>query len=492
MVSSGLPDEFPSGLPHGHRDMSEVEPPKEEQHPVKWYRSSMFNITIVGLCSFSCPGIWSAMNSLGAGGAASPNLINAANAITFCLMVLSSYLSSALMYFVGVKGALIFGCIGFAPFAAGLYTNNRYGNEWLVLVGAALCGISAGVFWAAEASIAIAYPEPWNRGKALGYWLSFKLFGQMLGGAINLGLNATNDQAGQVSYTVFLVFIAIQAAGPFLGFLLNSPDKVQRKDGKKVDLTITQNPWLEIKATTKLFFTKKFLLLLLWIGNAVFSESVFFTYLAMWFSVRSRALGSLMSGIVPVIGGNILGWWLDRNSISLKIRSRVAFWTLVVIQGAWWTWATVLVTRFKETKPTFDWTTPGFGAAFGVFVLLAMGFQLNYLFLYFIVHNIAESDEEIIRYAALIRGTESAWEALSYGLESLTLFTEAGGVYMSFAIWAVAIYPAWHLLRHFGVHRPLVGDESYPASIERVDEKGAISSGTSSGDEAGNEKTVKA
>ena len=205
----------------------------------------------------------------------------------------------------------------------------------------------------------------------------------MLGGAINLGLNADNDQAGQVSYTVFLVFIAIQAAGPFLGFLLNSPDKVQRKDGKKVDLSITQNPWREIVATTKLFFTKKFLLLLLWIGNAVFSESVFFTYLAMWFSVRSRALGSLMSGIVPVIGGNILGWWLDRNSISLKVRSRTAFWTLVVIQGGWWTWATIMVTRFKnmETKPTFDWSTPGFGAAFGVFVFLAMGFQLNYLFL---------------------------------------------------------------------------------------------------------------
>ena len=69
----------------------------------------MFNITIVGLCSFSCPGIWSAINSLGAGGAASPNLINTANAITFCLMVLSCYLSSALMYYVGVRGALVFG-----------------------------------------------------------------------------------------------------------------------------------------------------------------------------------------------------------------------------------------------------------------------------------------------------------------------------------------------------------------------------------------------
>lgn len=34
-----------------------------------------------------------------------------------------------------------------AAFAAGLYTNNRFGTEWLVLFGAACCGITAGVFW---------------------------------------------------------------------------------------------------------------------------------------------------------------------------------------------------------------------------------------------------------------------------------------------------------------------------------------------------------
>jgi MFS family permease len=247
---------------------------------VKWYRSTFYNITILGLCNLSAPGIWGAMNSLGAGGAASPHLINAANALTFCLMVVSCYFSSALVHYIGIKGALIFGTIGYAPYAAGLYTNNRFGNEWLVLLGAALCGISAGVFWMAEAAIAIAYPEPWNRGKTLGYWLTYRLSGQILGGAINLGLNADRNEAGKVSYTVFLVFIGLQAAGPFVALLLNKPDKVERRDGKKVDLTITQNPWLEIRATTKLFFSKKFLLVVLFIGQAVFSEAVFFTYLS--------------------------------------------------------------------------------------------------------------------------------------------------------------------------------------------------------------------
>lgn len=80
-----------------------------ERVQVKWYRSTFYNITILGLCNFAAPGIWSAMNSLGAGGTASPALTNAANALTFCLMVVSCYFSSAMVHYIGIKGALIFG-----------------------------------------------------------------------------------------------------------------------------------------------------------------------------------------------------------------------------------------------------------------------------------------------------------------------------------------------------------------------------------------------
>lgn len=155
-----------------------------------------------------------------------------------------------------------------------------------MLFGAALCGISAGVFWMAEAAIAIAYPEPWNKGKALGYWLTYRLSGQILGGAINLGINAENNQAGKVSYTVFIVFIAIQAAGPFVALFLNKPADVEREDGKKVNLSIVEHPWYEIKATTRNLLKPKFLLIVLFIGQVVFSEAVFFTYLASKFQLQ--------------------------------------------------------------------------------------------------------------------------------------------------------------------------------------------------------------
>ncbi|KAH6656322.1 major facilitator superfamily transporter [Truncatella angustata] len=430
--------------------VDEAKPPKSERQPVKWYRSTFYNMTVLGLCNLAAPGIWGAMNSLGAGGAASTQLVNAANALTFCLMVVTCYFSSVIVHYIGIKGALIFGTLGYAPFAAGLYTNNRYGNEWLMLLGAALCGISAGVFWMAEAAIAIAYPEPWNRGKALGYWLTYRLAGQILGGAINLGINVNRNEAGSVSYVVYLVFIAIQATGPFVALLLNKPSKVERQDGRKVSLAILENPWYEVRETTKDFFKPKFLLVVLWIGQAVFAEAVFFSYLASYFTVRSRALGSFLSGICAVIAGNLLGHYLDRTKFSLKLRTRSTFWTLVITQGAWWTWITIVATRYRANETVLDWSSPGFGAGFAVYIFHTVGFQINYLFLYFIITHLANGESEVIRYAALLRGTESAWQAVSYGLTSLEIFAKVGGIYLNFGLWAIAIFPAWLVLRHFG------------------------------------------
>lgn len=280
-----------------------------------------------------------------------------------------------------VTNSCSFGTLGYAPYAAGLYTNNRFGTEWFVLFGAALCGISAGVFWMAEAAIALSYPEPYNQGRFLGFWLSFRVGGQVLGGAINLGINANNSKAGKVSYNVYLAFIALQALGPFAGLLLNRPEKVQRTDGVRVQLAITGGSWREIKEVTKLFFSKNFLLVVPLIAQGVYSEAVMFTFQSLWFSVRARALGSFLSGIVAITAGNVLGKWLDTKKLSLKTRARGAFFGILGLQGAWWIWATILVTDFRSTRPTYDWVDPGFGKGFALFLFWVAGFQLNYMYL---------------------------------------------------------------------------------------------------------------
>lgn len=47
------------------------------------YRSPLFNVIMVGLISFTQPGVWNALNSTGAGGAQEPYLVNGSNSLTF-------------------------------------------------------------------------------------------------------------------------------------------------------------------------------------------------------------------------------------------------------------------------------------------------------------------------------------------------------------------------------------------------------------------------
>lgn len=146
-------------------------------------------------------------------------------------------------------------------------------------------------------------------------------------------------------------------------------------------MSITNGSLRELQLTAKLFFRKEFLLIVPLIGQGVYTEAVMFTYASLWFSVRARALGSFLSGIVAIISGNLLGAFLDQKRLSLKTRAKGSFFTVLGLQGAWWIWATVLVTDFHKTKPTYDWVNPGFGKAFAFFLLWVAGFQLNYLYL---------------------------------------------------------------------------------------------------------------
>jgi MFS family permease len=297
-------------------------------------------------------------------------------------MVITCAFSSISVKYLGVKWTLVLGAAGYCPFAAGLYCNNRFGSDWFVLLGATLCGLGAGIFWSAEAASALAYPEPENQGRFLGFWLSFRIMGQILGGAINLGLNVNRNKAGSVSYTVFLIFIALQALAPFAGILISTPKQVQRTDGVPVSCSIPKSQPIvkELAAMGKVFINKKFLMIIPLIAQAVFAEAVFFTYAGLWFSVRVRALGSFLGGVVALASGNVLGSFLDNKKLSLKTRSRWSFGFIMVTQGAWWLWGVIVATEFKKTQPTYDWVDAGFGRAFAWFIFQVMGFQINYMF----------------------------------------------------------------------------------------------------------------
>lgn len=67
------------------------------------------------------------------------------------------------------------------------------------------------------------------------------------------------------------------------------------------------------------------------------------------------------------------------------------------------------------------------------------------------VGHIAKSPAEIIHIAGLLRGTESGWQAISYGVNSVAVMASVGGVYLNFGLWAVSLIPAWFVVGKIGV-----------------------------------------
>lgn len=82
------------------------------KQPVQWYRSTLLCALLVAVTALTCPGIFSALNGMGAGGGANPNVSNAANAIVF--------------------GTLAIGC----PFVGAVV--NRITPKWGLLVRLAI------------------------------------------------------------------------------------------------------------------------------------------------------------------------------------------------------------------------------------------------------------------------------------------------------------------------------------------------------------------
>jgi len=87
---------------------------------------------------------------------------------------------------------------------------------------------------------------------------------------------------------------------------------------------------------------------------------------------------------------------------------------------------------------------------------------------YFVVGELATTSSEVIRIAGLLRGVESAVQAVSvsfspsfyiyirfddfqYGLNSISIIGSVGGTYINFGLWALALWPGWLVVREIGV-----------------------------------------
>ncbi|EKG20940.1 Major facilitator superfamily [Macrophomina phaseolina MS6] len=419
-----------------------------------FFRSTLFQILVVGTCAFTAPGIWSAMNGLGVGGSQSPDLVNAANALLYAFMTVTCFAGPWLTNAIGFRWTLAIGTLGYPLYAAGLYVNNRFGSTWFVYVGAVACGISAGFFWSVEGAIATGYPEQHKRGRYIATWFTFRNFGNIIGGAVSLGINHKINQRGKVGYETYIGFIVIQCLGFFFGLLLSNPEKVQRDDGTRIAAPRGIGWRTELSVMWRLVRSKSILLLtpLFWYFGWI--QAYPGTYLATYFTVRSRALGSFMAAVVGTFAT-----WLGGSLVDLpwaKSRQTRAVATYVLIatcNSATWIWAVIIQNEYRRTNAVLDWgDQSAFGRGFGLYMFerISLGMVENYI--YWCISNLSDSPGDQIRYSSLLRGIETAAVAVGFGVQAVptSLIATAS---INFALWCIALpfsyYATLQVVRKF-------------------------------------------
>ncbi|SPN98638.1 related to DUF895 domain membrane protein [Cephalotrichum gorgonifer] len=405
-------------------------------------RSVLAQMLICGVIALLGPGLWNANNSLGAGGALTPYLVNAGNSLVFGLMGLFCILSPIFVNWIGVKGTLIAGSLGWSVYSAALYQNNRYGTEWFVIFGAAICGVSAGLYWAAEGAIILSYPEHANRGRYLALWIAFKNGGQLIGGAINLGLNATKATAGSVSYITILVFVALQAIAAPLGLFLSPPHKTERSDGTRIVVEPKTPVKEQVRRLWQMILTPQILRLLPIFFSCWFYWGYASTYLTLYFSVRARALASFLSAVTGTLACILLGIFLDSKRLSVKARIRYGFIFTAGLFTLLWIWVLIVQHDFEMNRPpTLDWVSPGFGRAFGIYIMLQTSGNMVQNYLYFLMGTVNDGTLEMSRATGLLRGVESWGQCASFGISS-SKFSPFYTTVINLVFWTVSLIPA--------------------------------------------------
>jgi MFS family permease len=422
-----------------------------DEMPLKkgsWFRSVPFQIIVACGVSFTAPGMWDALGGLGAGGAAEPFAVSAANALVYGLFAIVCAAAGAINNRIGLNYGLALGAIGYPLYGAGLYTNSIGTNTWFLLFGSALCGISAGFFWAAEAAIIIGYPSPKDRAFYLAIWQTAKALGPIVGGAINLGLNANRKTTGSVSTSTYIVFIVIMCLGLPISLCLSPANKVWRRDGSQIVIRRAASWGAEFKAVGKLFISRRILLLLSAFFISYFYNGFLSTWLTTYFTVRSRAFSSFFTNFAGIFSSFIIAALLDNQKIYIKTRARIAFLSIITILVGTWIWATILQKQFYDAAeaPAFDWFQGGFGKAYALVFFWQFGGQAFQQFLYWLVGQYATDLSSTSHHVGILRGVEALGQTVAWAMQSEGNANHFVSIGLNFGITVLCIFPTWIIL----------------------------------------------
>ncbi|PSR77499.1 membrane protein [Coniella lustricola] len=384
------------------------------------FRGVLFQMIMFGAISFVGPAMSDAISNLGGGGLSSPYLSNLANALNYAAGCVVTLIGGPLINKIGIKWSCMIACVAFPLSGSSYYASARYGIEWYLLLANIVNGLTGGFLYVAETTAMLSYPQQDDRGLYLGIWSAMRNSGSVMGGAINFATNYSSASSGGIAWATYLIFVGFECTGVVFAFLLTPTRRVRRKDGTAIPSTGAVTWHDEFVALWRHAQRRKTWLVFVPAFYSFFYGGTMGTYLSLHFSVRARALSTLLVPIVTIIMVVAYGRLLDAKRWSQGQRAWLAFLLWVVPQVACMIWIGVEYHKFGTATTALDYMTEGrrWAEAYMPYLIIFTTGYWTQLSLYWILGTFSTDVKSSARTGGLFRAFETAGQAVSYALNS--------------------------------------------------------------------------
>ncbi|WRT69888.1 uncharacterized protein IL334_006879 [Kwoniella shivajii] len=406
------------------------------------HQHSLTQMILISIQAFCGPAMADAIAGLGGGGLASPTTNNIANAVSYAALAGVCFLGGPLVNKLGTKWALLIGALTFPLRGASFYTNSKFGNQWFLIVGSFLEGFGTGAWYVAESGTIMSIAPSGARGKYLALWIVSRNLGQLIGGGINLAKNHIEGEEGGVSPDTYIIFLIIECMAIPFALLITPLKDVVRSDGTRIRVSEKISTKEEFGLIRRTWMSKLILLSSLWAFWSFFYGGSWSTYLGLYFSVRARALSSLISPFLCIVGCFGLGFILDLKSLSQRRRAQLGLFVVVVLNVATYVWSIVMQVKFDKNDPgAIDWNDSRYAVSFLPYFFIQTTGPLSQSFMYWLLSSFATDAQSNVRNGAAFRCMEAIGQAVAYGMNSKTNESPLVGFCVTFGLLVLALPP---------------------------------------------------
>jgi len=108
-----------------------------------------------------------------------------------------------------------------------------------------------------------------------------------------------------------------------------------------------------------------------------------------------------------------------------------------------------------------DWTSPGFGRGFGMYIMLQTIGNMVQNYLYFLIGTIGDGTSELSRGTGLLRGVESWGQCASFGISS-SKFSPFYTTVINVVFWTLSLFPAIVTIWEVDERTPSSPEQEFP------------------------------